>query len=234
MFYVKEMMPMVLTKHEARMRIAKRIAQELQSEDKKMFINTGVGIPTMVPQFIKSDNVFVQSENGILGVGQKAEKGEIDPQLINAGREHITEAKGCSYFDSSVSFSMIRGGHIDVTIIGAFEVDQNGNIANWIIPNGRQLGVGGAMDLVSGAKKVFVAMQHITKQGKPRIKKKCSLPITGYNAVDLLVTEYAVFTFENDGMILEEIAPELTLEQLKKITEAEFKVSPNLTTMRAT
>jgi len=150
----------------AKIRIVKRIAQEFSemSKDRPLYVNLGVGIPTMVANYVKGDNLFLQAENGMLGVGPAAEPGKEDPLLINAGRVKITETKGCAYFDSSASFGMIRGGHIDATVIGAFEVDENGNVANWIIPNGKQLGVGGAMDLVAGAKRVYIAMQHVTKK----------------------------------------------------------------------
>ena len=215
----------------AKVRIAKRIAREFTSEDQILFINTGVGIPTMVPGFIETENVVVQAENGILGVGPLAEDDQIDPQLINAGRQPIMETPGCSYFDSSTSFGMIRGGHIDATILGAFEVDQHGNIANWIIPNGTQLGVGGAMDLVAGAKRVIIAMQHTNKKNETKVKKECSLPVTGYGEVDMLVTEYAVFVFEDGKMVLKEIAPEISLDYLKSITGAEYEISPDLKVM---
>jgi len=221
----------MIPEEEAKERIAKRIARQFESDDHIIFINTGVGMPTMVPGFIKTKNVVVQAENGILGVGPFAEDDQIDPQLINAGRQHITETTGCSYFDSSISFGMIRGGHIDAAILGAFEVDQKGNIANWIIPNGKQLGVGGAMDLVAGAKKVIISMLHTDKKNKPRVKKECSLPVTGYGEVDMLVTEYAVFIFENQKMILKEIAPQITLDYLKSVTEAEYEIDPALKIM---
>jgi 3-oxoacid CoA-transferase B subunit len=220
-----------IPEEQAKERIAKRIAQEFKSEDQVLFINTGIGIPTMVPGYIKEDNLVVQAENGILGVGPLAEGDQIDPQLINAGRQPVMQTVGCSFFDSTTSFGMIRGGHIDATILGAFEVDQQGNIANWIIPNGKQLGVGGAMDLVTGAERVIIAMTHTNKKGKPKVVKECTLPVTGYGEVDMLVTEYAAFVFKNGKMILTDIAPEITLEELKSVTEAEFEVSPDLKVM---
>lgn len=219
---------MSFSAEEAKVRIAKRIAQEFSSNEEVLFINTGVGIPTLVPDYITNSNVFIQAENGMLGVGKLAEGDQIDPQLINAGRQHVLETPGCSFLDSSQSFCMIRGGHIDASIIGAFEVDQHGNVANWIIPNGKQMGVGGAMDLVSGANKIIIAMQHTGKNQESKVKKECTLPITGYGEVDMLVTEYAVFTFTDGKMVLEEIAPEITLDYLKSITEAEFAISPEL------
>ena len=223
----------IIDEEVAKNRIAKRIAKEFQSEDQTLFINTGIGIPTMVPAFVNTDSVVVQAENGILGVGPLAVGDQADNQLINAGRQLITETVGCSYFDSSASFGMSRGGHIDATIIGAFEVDQHGNVANWIIPNGKQLGVGGAMDLVAGANRVIIAMQHTSKNGESKVKRDCTLPVTGYGEVDLLVTEFAVFVFEGGKMILKEIAPDITMEELLGITEGEFTVDPDLKIMEA-
>ena len=223
----------IIDEEVAKNRIAKRIAKEFQSEDQTLFINTGIGIPTMVPAFVNTDSVVVQAENGILGVGSLAVGDEADNQLINAGRQLITETVGCCYFDSSTSFGMIRGGHIDATIIGAFEVDQHGNVANWIIPNGKQLGVGGAMDLVAGANRVIIAMQHTSRNGESKVKKECTLPVTGYGEVDLLVTEFAVFVFEDGKMILKEIAPDITMEELMSVTEGEFTVDPELKLMEA-
>jgi len=220
----------MLSSDEAKIRIVKRIAKEFNSiDDRMMFINLGVGTPTMVSDYIESENVYIQAENGMLGVGPRAQcEEEMDYQIINAGRQIVTEKRGCCYFDSATSFGMIRGGHIDATVLGAFEVDQHGNVANWIIPNAKQLGVGGAMDLVSGAKRVIIAMPHLDKKGRARIKKRCTLPITGLNEVDMLVTDLGVFVFEEGKMILKEIAPEITLEELKELTEGEFEVSPNL------
>lgn len=218
---------------EAKVRIARRIAQEFTGRDETLFINLGVGIPTMVANYIQDDNVFIQAENGILGVGPVAVGDQVDRQLINAGRQPVTETPGCCYFDSATSFGMIRGGHIDATVIGAFEVDQQGNIANWIIPNGKALGVGGAMDLVTGARRVIVAMQHTSRDGKPKLVRCCSLPITGFAEADMVVTELGVFTFEDGRMILQEIAPEFTLDELKACTEAEFAISESLKTMES-
>lgn len=220
-----------IPEEQAKERIAKRISQEFHAEDQVLFINTGVGIPTMVPGYIKENNLVVQAENGILGVGPLAFGDDVDPQLINAGRQPVMQTIGCSFFDSTTSFGMIRGGHIDATILGAFEVDQHGNIANWIIPNGKQLGVGGAMDLVTGAKRVIIAMTHTNRKGQSKVKKECTLPVTGYGEVDMLVTEYAAFIFENGKMILTDIAPEITLEELKSVTEAEYEISPDLKVM---
>ena len=216
---------------EARVRIARRIARELLEQNRKLVINLGVGIPTMVTNYIQGRDIFIQAENGMLGVGRLAGEDEIDRQLINAGRQPVTETPGCSYFDSAASFGMIRGGHVDVTVIGAFEVDQEGNIANWINPNGKQLGVGGAMDLVTGAKQVIVGMQHLTRDGKAKLVKRCSMPVTGFAEVDLVVTELGVFYFTGDRLVLGEIAPEVSLETLTGLTEAQFIVSRNLKTL---
>lgn len=220
-----------MSQEEAKAFIARRIAREFESVERTTVINTGVGIPTMVPDFIENDNIVVHSENGILGVGSIAKEEETDDQLINAGRQPVLTTEGCSFFDSAFSFGIIRGGHVDATILGAFEVDEKGNVANWIIPNGRQLGVGGAMDLVSGAKKVIVAMLHTDSKNRCKVKRKCTLPVTGYGKVDMLVTDKAVFVFENGKMILKEIAPGLSVEELKGITEAEFEVSNPLDVM---
>ena len=216
---------------EARVRIARRIARELLEQNRKLVINLGVGIPTMVTNYIQGRDIFIQAENGMLGVGRLAGEDEIDRQLINAGRQPVTETPGCSYFDSAASFGMIRGGHVDATVIGAFEVDQERNIANWINPNGKQLGVGGAMDLVTGAKQVIVGMQHLTRDGKAKLVKRCSMPVTGFAEVDLVVTELGVFYFTGDRLVLGEIAPEVSLETLTGLTEAQFIVSRNLKTL---
>lgn len=214
---------------EAKTRIVKRIAQEFNKADNMMFINLGVGTPTLVANYIDNKNVFIQAENGMLGVGPLAkDENEKDDQIINAGRQIVTEIPGTCYFDSSTSFGMIRGGHVDVTVLGAFQVDEKGNIANWIIPNGKQLGVGGAMDLVTGVKKVIIAMTHRDKKGRAKIKKECDLPITGYNEADMIVTELGVFELEEGKIILKEIAKEVSLEELKNLTEAQFEVSNDL------
>ncbi|MDY2984988.1 MAG: 3-oxoacid CoA-transferase subunit B [Synergistes jonesii] len=218
------------TEEDAKARIAKYIAEEFDemSCGRDLFINLGVGIPTMVADYITSKRVFLQAENGMLGVGPVADEAHIDPLLINASRVKVTETKGCSYMNSADSFGMIRGGHVDATVIGAFEVDEEGNVANWIIPNGKMLGVGGAMDLVSGAKKVYIAMQHLSKKGKSKIVKKCALPITGYGAADVIVTEYAVFKFKNGQMVLTAKAKEISFDELKSITEAKYVLAQNI------
>lgn len=213
-----------ILEQEAKERIASVIARHFDSEAQngRLFINLGVGIPTMVANYVTSPNIYVQAENGMLGVGCAAPEGQMDHDLINAGRTCVTETPGCVYMDSAESFGMIRGGHVDATVIGAFEVDQKGNIANWIIPNGKQLGVGGAMDLVTGAREVVIAMQHTSKNGKPKLVKQCTLPITGLGEADMVVTEYGVFVFDKGRLILREIAPEITLDELRAITDADF------------
>jgi len=217
-----------VAKADIKVRIARRIAAEFSARKGPLFINLGVGTPTMVADYIQGDHVFLQAENGMLGVGPKAEGDAVDRRLINAGREPVTETPGCSYFDSATSFGMIRGGHIDATVIGAFEVDEEGSIANWIIPNGRQLGVGGAMDLVAGARQVVVAMPHTASDGSPKLVRRCSLPVTGYREADLVVTELGVFRFLEGGMVLTEIAPEIDLEGLRALTDARFTTAPDL------
>jgi len=220
-----------ISEEQAKERIAKRIARHFLEQGRKLVINLGVGIPTMVANYIRGGTIFIQAENGILGVGPLAQGDKIDRQLINAGRQPVTETPGCSYFDSATSFGMIRGGHVDATVIGAFEVDEEGNISNWIIPNGKQLGVGGAMDLVTGAKQVIVGMQHTTRDGKSKLVKGCRLPVTGFGEVDLVVTELGVFAFKARRLVLKEIAPEVSLESLTALTEARFEVSPGLQPM---
>jgi 3-oxoacid CoA-transferase B subunit len=221
-----------IPEQQAKERIASVIAKHFdrEAESKTLFINLGVGIPTMVANYVTNPHIYVQAENGMLGVGCAASEDRQDHDLINAGRACVSETPGCSYLDSAASFGMIRGGHVDATVIGAFEVDQDANIANWIIPNGKQLGVGGAMDLVTGAREVVIAMQHVSKNGKPKLVRKCSLPITGLREADMVVTEYALFCFETGRLILHEIAPEITLDELRTVTEAAFDVSPSLVT----
>jgi 3-oxoacid CoA-transferase B subunit len=221
----------LVPKEEVKTRIARRIAQEFIAQARRMVINLGVGTPTLVADYIPRGRIFIQAENGMLGVGPKASGDQIDRRLINAGREPVTETPGCCYFDSATSFGMIRGGHIDATVIGAFEVDEGGSIANWIIPNGRQLGVGGAMDLVTGARQVVVAMPHTSSNGAPRLVERCSLPVTGFHEADLVVTELAVFRFREGRMRLEELAPEIDLQGLRAITAARFEISPHLAPM---
>lgn len=216
----------MISEEAAKERIARRIAAEFDHSENRMVLNLGVGIPTMVSNYVNNPNIYIQAENGMLGVGPLAAEGEGDWQLINAGRQIVTQTKGCCFFDSALSFGMIRGGHVDATVLGSFEVDEQANIANWIIPNGKQLGVGGAMDLVSGANRVIVAIQHQDRKGVSKIKKKCALPITGFHEADLIVTEYVVFAYEDGGLVLKEYAPEVSLEEIRAMTEASYTVSP--------
>ena len=221
-----------LTKDEINARIAKNIAALFNEAKDITVINLGVGMPTQVSNYVTNEKVFLQAENGMLGVGPIATGNEIDPQLINAGRQPVKLTPGCSFFDSTTSFAMIRGGHIDATVLGAFEVDQDANVANWIIPNGKMFGVGGAMDLVAGAKQVIIAMTHTSKKGSKLIKK-CTLPITGKGEVDIVMTELGMFRFKDGKVILEKIAPEIDLDYIRSVTELDYEVSPNLTKLEA-
>ena len=200
--------------------IGKRIAKELKEGD---FVNLGIGLPTEVANHIPEGiRVTFQSENGMLGVGPTPNAGETDQMLINAGGGFITELPGCSYLDSASSFAVIRCGHIDVTVLGALEVDQHGNLANWMIPGKLVPGMGGAMDLVCGAKKVIVATEHTDKNGNSKILRQCSLPLTAKGKVSMIVTDMAVFKIENGKLHLVEVLDDYTLEDVKKATDAEF------------
>ncbi|MGW7795954.1 3-oxoacid CoA-transferase subunit B [Staphylococcus xylosus] len=205
-----------------RQKIIQRAAQEIKSD---MVINLGIGMPTLVANEINDHvkNVYFQSENGLLGIGPYPTEAEIDPDLINAGKETVTAAKGASYFDNAESFAMIRGGHIDLAILGGMEVSELGDLANYMIPGKLVKGMGGAMDLVVGAKKVVVIMDHMNKHGDSKIKSQCELPLTGAGVVNTLITDLAVFKFENGVMKLIELQPGTTLEQVEASTEAHFE-----------
>lgn len=215
-------------KHQIRRMIAWRVAQELHDGD---VVNLGIGLPSQVANEVTSDiEILLQSENGLIGIGEMPDSDSFDPDLVNAGGQPITATTGACYFDSADSFTIIRGGHVDVTVLGALQVDEHANLANWIIPGKMVPGMGGAMDLVVGAKKVIVAMEHTVK-GKPKLLKHCSLPLTAANQVDLIITELGVIKLTGSGMELIEIAPDTTIEEVQAATEAELQISPQLTIM---
>jgi len=197
-------------------RIAKRVAKELKTGN---IVNLGIGLPTLVSNFVPKDaQIFFQGENGILGIASEIPEEISNSNLINAGGKYVDIIPGAMIFDSAFSFALIRGGHVDITVLGAFQVDQEGHLANWIVPGKVIAGMGGAMDLVTGAKKVIIAMTH-TSKGTPKIIKKCSLPLTSIRRVDLIVTEFSVIEPTDNGLLLKEISPDITLEKLKEITE---------------
>ena len=212
-----------------RIQIAKRAAMELQEG---WVVNLGIGIPIMVADYVdQAKNIYFQSDNGLLGMGCVSPEDRIDPYVCNALGMYCDMVEGGSFFDSVASFAMIRGGHLDAVIMGSMQVSQNGDFANWMLPGKDMLGMGGALDLAAGVKKIIITMQHVSAQGEAKILPQCTLPLTAPGAVDTLITEYAVFYFRGGSMTLKEISPAISLDDLKRITPAEYAISPDLRSM---
>ena len=213
-----------------REQIAQRIAQEVEPG---FVVNLGIGIPSLVANYVpENKNVMFQSENGLLGMGAFPLESEVDPDLINAGKQTVTTVKGASFFSSADSFAMIRGGHVNLTILGAMEVDETGSIANWMVPGKMVKGMGGAMDLVAGARKVIVAMQHTDKEGNSKLRKACTLPLTGIHCINKVVSDFGVFDVTPDGFVLIEHAPDLTPEKVLAATEGKCRIASDCRAMK--
>ena len=218
-----------MDKNEIRATIARRAAKELQDG---YVVNLGIGLPTLIPNYLdKEVHVTLHSENGLLGLGPRAAEGKEDPELTDAGGACITATPGASLFDSATSFGLVRGGHIDVTILGALQTDEKGNLANWSIPGKKTPGMGGAMDLLAGARRVILAMEH-TAKGNHKILKECTLPLTAANAVDLIITEMGVMKVTPEGLVLVEINPDFTVDEVQAATGCDLIVSPDLKSMK--
>ncbi len=213
-----------------REQIAQRIAQEVEDG---FTVNLGIGIPTLVANYIPSDkSVMFQSENGLLGMGAFPLEKDVDADLINAGKQTVTAVPGASFFSSADSFAMIRGGHVDLTVLGAMEVSENGDIANWMVPGKMVKGMGGAMDLVAGAQRVIVAMQHTDKEGNAKLRSKCTLPLTGVGCIKKIVSDFGVIDITPNGFVLREYAPDLTPEKVKAATEGKMTIAPDCKPMK--